>query len=57
MINPLLDLEDDYTDGLTGVNRCLVPFMACGDLSGFDSDMTYPLPKVKYLYKEYIILK
>lgn len=30
-------------DSLHGVNRCLVPFVACGDLSGFDSDRSYPL--------------
>jgi tRNA (cytidine32/guanosine34-2'-O)-methyltransferase len=24
------------------MNRIIVPFVACGDLSGFDSDMTYP---------------
>ena len=28
---------------LEGPNRVIVPFLACGDLSGFDSDMTYPL--------------
>ena len=28
---------------LSGVNRRIVPFLACGDLSGFDSDMTYPV--------------
>jgi len=28
---------------LTGVNRVIVPFLACGDLSAYDSDMTYPL--------------
>ena len=28
---------------LTGVNRVVVPFLACGDLSGFDSDMNYPV--------------
>lgn len=28
---------------LEGVNRIVVPFMACGDLSGYDSDQTYPL--------------
>ncbi len=28
---------------LTGVNRTIVPFLACGDLSGYDSDMTYPV--------------
>ena len=31
---------------LTGVNRIIVPFLACGDLSGYDSDMTYPLQLV-----------
>ena len=28
---------------LSGVNRVIVPFLACGDLSAYDSDMTYPL--------------
>jgi len=28
---------------LSGVNRIIVPFLACGDLSAYDSDMTYPL--------------
>ena len=28
---------------LTGPNRVIVPFLACGDLSAFDSDKTYPL--------------
>lgn len=23
-----------------------IPFLACGDLSGYDSDRSYPLPKV-----------
>eukprot|EP01138_Halocafeteria_seosinensis_P001613 gb/GECG01001653.1/.p1 GENE.gb/GECG01001653.1/~~gb/GECG01001653.1/.p1 ORF type:complete len:344 (+),score=48.06 gb/GECG01001653.1/:1-1032(+) len=26
-----------------GLSRCLVPFVACGDLHGFDSDKSYPL--------------
>ncbi|XP_076307104.1 tRNA (cytidine(32)/guanosine(34)-2'-O)-methyltransferase-like isoform X2 [Tachypleus tridentatus] len=30
-------------DELEGPNRIIVPFIACGDLSGFDSDRTYPL--------------
>ncbi|XP_059149948.1 putative tRNA (cytidine(32)/guanosine(34)-2'-O)-methyltransferase [Physella acuta] len=44
MSNPLLDqhYEVDFKD-LEGPNRVIVPFLACGDLSGFDSDMTYPL--------------
>lgn len=27
------------------VNRWIAPFLACGDLSSFDSDATYKLPK------------
>ncbi|XP_015904917.1 tRNA (cytidine(32)/guanosine(34)-2'-O)-methyltransferase [Parasteatoda tepidariorum] len=43
MMNPLLDLQyDDFTQ-LTGVNRFIVPFVACGDLSAYDSDKTYSL--------------
>merc|ERR1712179_473562 len=43
MINPLLDHA--YTDfnQLEGPNRFIVPFLACGDLSAYDSDRTYPL--------------
>lgn len=43
MANPLLNNEDADFGSLTGANRILVPFMACGDLSAYDSDMTYPL--------------
>ena len=28
---------------LNGINKPLVPFIACGDLSGWDSDRVYPL--------------
>lgn len=43
MTNPLLDHA--YTDfnQLTGPNRIIVPFLACGDLSAYDSDRDYPL--------------
>jgi len=43
MVNPLLD--HSYTDfnQLEGVNRIIVPFLACGDLSAYDSDRTYGL--------------
>lgn len=30
---------------LEGVNKVYIPFLACGDLSGYDSDRSYPLPK------------
>ena len=46
---PLLYLQ--YTDfnELEGINRVLVPFLACGDLSAFDSDRTYSLgPEYQY---------
>jgi tRNA (cytidine32/guanosine34-2'-O)-methyltransferase len=34
---------DDVVNLLEGPNRAIIPFVACGDLSGFDSDRTYPL--------------
>lgn len=44
MSNPLLDHSYDVDfNQLEGPNRVIVPFLACGDLSGFDSDRTYPL--------------
>ncbi|CAH1772758.1 unnamed protein product [Owenia fusiformis] len=44
MSNPLLDHHYDVDfNQLEGVNRVIVPFLACGDLSAYDSDMTYPL--------------
>ncbi|PVD37030.1 hypothetical protein C0Q70_04023 [Pomacea canaliculata] len=56
MSNPLLDHHYDVDfNSLEGPNRVIVPFLACGDLSGFDSDKTYPLELVKgqeYSYHE-----
>ena len=41
---------------LTGVSSLVVPFVACGDLSGFDSDKSYPLQlpdeSVEYTYRD-----
>ncbi|WJX17503.1 tRNA (cytidine(32)/guanosine(34)-2'-O)-methyltransferase [Trifolium repens] len=31
---------------LEGPNKVYIPFLACGDLTGYDSDRSYPLPKV-----------
>ncbi|XP_063409367.1 tRNA (cytidine(32)/guanosine(34)-2'-O)-methyltransferase-like isoform X1 [Mytilus trossulus] len=54
MSNPLLDHQYDVDfNNLEGPNRIIVPFLACGDLSGFDSDRTYPLelePGKEYVY-------
>ncbi|KAG5835190.1 hypothetical protein ANANG_G00269510 [Anguilla anguilla] len=54
MSNPLLDhcYDVDFNQ-LEGPNRVIVPFLACGDLSAFDSDRTYPLqldPSKEYRY-------
>jgi len=44
MSNPLLDMNYDlYLNQLEGPNRVIAPFLACGDLSGYDSDKTYKL--------------
>ncbi|KMT15606.1 hypothetical protein BVRB_3g059520 isoform A [Beta vulgaris subsp. vulgaris] len=31
---------------LEGPNKVYIPFLACGDLGGYDSDRSYPLPQV-----------
>lgn len=49
MLNPLLTHKPCNFDELTGVNRTIVPFVVCGDLSQPDSDTCYPL-NVSYLY-------
>ncbi|KAJ4750160.1 AdoMet-dependent rRNA methyltransferase spb1 [Rhynchospora pubera] len=37
--------ESDCRSGwLEGPNKVYIPFLACGDLSGYDSDRSYPLP-------------
>jgi tRNA (cytidine32/guanosine34-2'-O)-methyltransferase len=44
MVDPLLDhAYSEEENPFTGVNRSILPFLACGDLSGFDSDRSYPL--------------
>lgn len=43
MANPLLGQNYDDLNQLEGPNRIIVPFVCCGDLSGYDSDMPYPL--------------
>lgn len=42
--NPMLvsNYEKEISE-YDDINRLLVPYMACGDMSGFDSDRTYPL--------------
>ncbi|GAB2213021.1 hypothetical protein Drorol1_Dr00021034 [Drosera rotundifolia] len=49
MVGSPSGLEDlDCSSGwLEGVNKVYIPFLACGDLSGYDSDRSYPLPQVE----------
>ncbi|NWI37486.1 TRM7 methyltransferase, partial [Picathartes gymnocephalus] len=44
MDNPLLDPDVGLAlSQLSGPSRVIVPFVACGDLSAYDPDRTYPL--------------
>ena len=43
MLNPLLSHQSYNIDELTGVNKYVVPFVVCGDLSQPDSDASYSL--------------
>ncbi|KAJ8437479.1 hypothetical protein Cgig2_002980 [Carnegiea gigantea] len=39
--------NSDCSSGwLEGPNKVYIPFLACGDLGGYDSDRSYPLPQV-----------
>lgn len=42
MVPPLMNYSSVNED-LVGANRTIVPFIACGSLSGFDADQSYPL--------------
>ncbi|XP_022767684.1 uncharacterized protein LOC111312031 isoform X2 [Durio zibethinus] len=37
---------DCGSEWLEGPTKVYIPFLACGDLSGYDSDRSYPLPKI-----------
>jgi len=43
MINPMLDHRYSAATPRLGLNRVMVPFVACGDLSGFDADQSYQI--------------
>uniref|UniRef100_T1HTK0 Putative tRNA (cytidine(32)/guanosine(34)-2'-O)-methyltransferase n=2 Tax=Rhodnius prolixus TaxID=13249 RepID=T1HTK0_RHOPR len=53
MMNPLLENSSINWNKLDEINSYIVPFLACGDLSAFDADRTYPLNiNGKYEHKE-----
>jgi tRNA (cytidine32/guanosine34-2'-O)-methyltransferase len=43
MMTPMLDQKYGSKNEASGHGRVIVPFLACGDLSGFDADQSYPL--------------
>ena len=49
---PMLDHGYGGQNELSGANRVLVPFVACGDLSGYDADQNYALGGSEYVYRE-----
>ena len=52
LTNPLMDDSSSLDlPNMDPVSRCIVPFMVCGDLSGFDSDRSYNLDE-NYSYTE-----
>lgn len=54
LITPYLDIRNKDFSVLEGINRVIIPFIVCGDVSSFDSDTTYPLQlegEAAYKYK------
>ncbi|KAF3795578.1 hypothetical protein EJ110_NYTH00183 [Nymphaea thermarum] len=45
--SPSGDVSDCSSGWLEGPNKVYIPFLACGDLRGYDSDRSYPLPDVE----------
>lgn len=44
MINPMLtDVKTIVSETESEVNKLIIPFVVCGDLRGYDSDMSYSL--------------
>ncbi|CAH1985878.1 unnamed protein product [Acanthoscelides obtectus] len=43
LITPYLNIANKDFSTLEGINRTIIPFVVCGDVSAFDSDTTYPL--------------
>jgi len=53
MATPMLSSQYNADNELFGANRVIVPFVGCGDLSGFDADQSYSLGEENnYVYKE-----
>ena len=54
-INPMIDdIEIIANETGSEVNRQIIPFLICGDLRGYDSDMSYPLDPDNYVHREVV---
>lgn len=57
MINPMVDdIREVAAETGSEINQQIVPFIFCGDLRGFDSDMSYSLNAIgdNYEYKDVV---
>jgi tRNA (cytidine32/guanosine34-2'-O)-methyltransferase len=53
-INPMIDdIEIIANETGSDVNRQIIPFIVCGDLRGYDSDMSYSLDE-NYVHREVV---
>ncbi|XP_066262275.1 tRNA (cytidine(32)/guanosine(34)-2'-O)-methyltransferase-like [Euwallacea similis] len=43
LMTPYLEVSNKDFSSLEGINRVIIPFIVCGDVSAYDSDTTYPL--------------
>lgn len=48
------DIEIIANETGSEVNRQIIPFLICGDLRGYDSDMSYPLDPDSYVHREVV---
>ncbi|OMH81111.1 putative tRNA (cytidine(32)/guanosine(34)-2'-O)-methyltransferase 1 [Zancudomyces culisetae] len=50
LFNPMMGIPISFDPStMHGDNKALIPFVACGDLSGFDPETIYPL-NVSYIF-------
>lgn len=54
-INPMIDdIKVIAEETGSAVNRQIIPFLVCGDLRGYDSDMSYSLDRESYVHREVV---
>ena len=54
-INPMFDdIQVIAQETGSEVNRKIIPFLICGDLRGYDSDMSYSLDPESYVHRDVV---